>query len=268
MVRSSTRRSARRCGESFRTWGEGSRKWKTAVEAEFPFAADDQLVDLAWLERCASTFSARFNDAMSSSLVIAVDPSRHGSDGTGYAIRRGPIVFEVGLLPPGDLMRTTGAVIQLLRDWTSELRAGSYCGLWTVPGSYRIVVDEIGLGSGVLDRLRERGYDAIGFAGSRAAVGADLDKRYANRRAQTFWELRSRLERGLIALPQDDLLWGELVGTRWTVGSDGRTILEPKRRLRRRLKRSPDRADAVAMSLVTEVDPDAVFTYGGDLVPM
>ncbi len=56
------------------------------------------------------------------------------------------------------------------------------------------------------------------------------------------------MEAGEIALPRDEMLFDELVATRWRPTSDGRVQIEGKDDLKARLGRSPDRADAVAMA--------------------
>jgi len=112
-----------------------------------------------------------------------------------------------------------------------------------------IVIDEIGIGSGIVDRLRELGFSVKGFVGgSSPRGGSRRAARFLNRRAQTFWELRQKLEAGEIALPEDEQLADELCAIQWKITSAGKIQIEPKDELRGRLGRSPDRADAVAMA--------------------
>ncbi len=112
-----------------------------------------------------------------------------------------------------------------------------------------IVIDEIGIGSGIVDRLRELGFTVKGFnGGSSPKGGVRRAARFLNRRAQTFWELRQKLEAGEIALPEDEKLTDELCAIQWKITSAGKIQIEPKDELRGRLGRSPDRADAVAMA--------------------
>jgi hypothetical protein len=74
-----------------------------------------------------------------------------------------------------------------------------------------------------------------------------MDK-YLNLRAEAYWTLRTLLEQGQIAIPRDEKLWDELTSIQWKPNSAGRIQLEPKDAFRKRLGRSPDRADAVAMA--------------------
>ncbi len=89
--------------------------------------------------------------------------------------------------------------------------------------------------------------------------------------------LRQRLEDGELALPPNDQLADELTTIRWRVNSSGQIALEAKDRVRERLGRSPDTADALAAAVwvqeaasapvpTTEIvwDPTGVFTRAGD----
>ncbi|HEX6910088.1 MAG TPA: hypothetical protein VF142_06830 [Longimicrobium sp.] len=198
---------------------------------------------------------------MSDELVVAVDVARGGADKSVLAVRRGMRLDELVVLPPSaDLMATTGHVITELdrlgvraRDRRVRLpgelppEASQYVrpsGYYWSPGVGTVVVDEVGVGGGLLDRLKEQHYHAVGFNGGRASRDR---RKFVNLRAEAFWELRKLLEAGAVALPRDDQLWDELTALRWSVDSQGRVALEAKDALRDRIGRSPDKADAVAM---------------------
>lgn len=129
---------------------------------------------------------------------------------------------------------------------------------WKVPVTGRdpthvsVVVDEIGVGSGVLDRLKELKLDVSGFNGGRSPT---QEGQFANLRAESYWGVRRLLEAGLIALPRDEKLFDELAGMQWRVNSSGKIQIEAKDDMRARLGRSPDRADAVAMAFLGVYQP-------------
>lgn len=54
-----------------------------------------------------------------------------------------------------------------------------------------IVVDDAGLGGGVVDRLREQSVAVIAFNGGEAAQSKD---KYYNRRAESYWSPRGSLQ--------------------------------------------------------------------------
>lgn len=68
---------------------------------------------------------------------------------------------------------------------------------------------------------------------------------YANLRSQVLWMLREDLRLGRIGLPDDDRLIEELTAIEYEE-PNGKITAEPKDKIRTKLRRSPDRADAVA----------------------
>lgn len=109
----------------------------------------------------------------------------------------------------------------------------------------RIVVDEIGVGGGLLDRLKEIGYRAYGYNGGRRPKDTE---RYLNRRAEDFWHLREKLEGGTLAIPPDEELRREMVALSWTPTGAGQVQIMSKIELRGLIGRSPDRLDALCMA--------------------
>jgi phage terminase large subunit len=122
----------------------------------------------------------------------------------------------------------------------------------TTPPSKRpveIIVDSIGLGAGVLDRLRELGLPARGLNVSERA-GASAT--YLNLRAELWFKAKEWLEGMDVKLPRDDKLFGELAAPRYTFQSNGKIKVEGKDDMKRRGMKSPDRADAVCLTLASD----------------
>jgi phage terminase large subunit len=110
-------------------------------------------------------------------------------------------------------------------------------------------VDSIGLGAGVLDRLRELGLPARGLNVSERA-GASAT--YLNLRAELWFKAKEWLEGMDVKLPRDDKLFGELAAPRYTFQSNGKIKVEGKDDMKRRGMKSPDRADAVCLTLASD----------------
>ncbi len=162
---------------------------------------------------------------------LGVDVARFGSDKTALCVRRGWTVESLRSFSRIDTMRTAGEAFTLVRDLD-------------VPA---VFVDEGGLGAGVVDRLRELDAPVFGvqFGGKARQSG-----RFANMRAELFWELRRLFNDGLIAIPRDEELISQLLGLRYDVTSAGQVKMESKTSLRRRGLRSPDKADALALAFM------------------
>lgn len=89
-------------------------------------------------------------------------------------------------------------------------------------------------------------------AGQRAPDGSAYDwvpdaSLYYNLRSQMYWQLREDLQAGRLALPQDEQLLLELVSINWRPHL-GLVRVEEKDNIRKRLGRSPDKMDALALA--------------------
>jgi hypothetical protein len=115
------------------------------------------------------------------------------------------------------------------------------------------IVDVIGIGAGVVDRLREQHFNVLAFNASERPTSRDRSGELAflNRRAEGWWHLRDLLDPAygaVIALPDDDELIGDLCAPKWRINSTGRVQVEAKDEIRKRLGRSTDCGDAVVMA--------------------
>lgn len=107
-----------------------------------------------------------------------------------------------------------------------------------------------GRGEGVISRLRSLGYPIIGVDfGSRPF--ADI---YFNKRTEMYFEIKRWLEMGG-ALPEDRMLMQELLAPLLVPQAAEKLQMERKHKIKDRLGRSPDRADALAMTFAVPVSP-------------
>jgi hypothetical protein len=217
-----------------RQWGESSALYLAKVRGQFPEVGGDGLLSPA-ITRAAMT--RRWAPGVP--VRIGVDVARFGRDRSVLALRRGDCLEILEVLEGADTMRVAGAVVLALRKH---------------PGACAII-DEIGLGAGVLDRLREQGLPAFGVNVARPPLERE---RFVNRRAELWWSLRERFAEGEFSLdPAAHDLAAELTGLRWSVDSRGRIVVESKEAMRRRGEISPDLADAAMLAFA---EPDAVKT--------
>ena len=120
------------------------------------------------------------------------------------------------------------------------------------------VIDVIGIGAGVFHQsLEAQPERTIGF---NAAVSTPLLDRtgqwkFSNLRSAAWWYMRELLDPAneeFVELPDDEDLIGELVTPTWRPISGGRIQVEPKEQIKKRLKRSTNKADAVIQALWRE----------------
>lgn len=214
------------CADRGHDWGRESPLYQSRVQGEFADAGDGQLFGLALLEHAMGRPAVE-----NGTVTVGVDVARSISgDQNCIAVARGGKVERLVLWRSPDLMATVSRVAQEVAMTQSKT----------------IRVDATGVGSGVVDRLRELRFpvEEVHFGGA-----ASDPTRFRNLRAELFWGLRESLESGAAGLPDDDELVADLVGLRYAFDQAGRVIIEAKDETRRRLGRSPDRADAVALAL-------------------
>jgi len=121
-------------------------------------------------------------------------------------------------------------------------------------GAELLLVDDTGhWGHGVIDNLYAAGLGPIGIQFHAPA----LDDRYKNRRAEMWLQMASWVKRGG-ALPPIDELRGELIEPTYTY-VNGKFLLEEKDQIKARIGRSPDLADALALTFALPDQPSDVM---------
>jgi hypothetical protein len=231
-------------------WGEDSPLFAVRVLGEFPSSStDDTVIALADVEAAQAR---RLALPEAPCAVVSCDCARYGSDSTVISTLVGSRVRIVKSYVGKNLMQTAGECARVARELAREYRLAD---------RPRIVVDDAGLGGGVVDRLRELGeFPVVAFLGAGAARDP---AEYPNRRSEAWFQFADRLG-GLDLDPRDDQLVADLVAPCYSVDSAGRRVVEAKAVTKKRLGRSPDRADSVLMAVAT---PAAVDWSGYRHVP-
>lgn len=228
-------------------YGTDSSFYLASVLGVFPEDSPGSLVERAWLEAAAERWAAKTleGEAWGKPFVCGLDPARSGPDQTAFAVRQDHILRHLAVWSKLDTMETCGRVTLELERRGILTRGMGAAAVWE--GDITLIIDVLGLGSGVYDRLHELGkYRLKEYqAGLFEARGKGPDM--LNRRAADYWALRRLLEDGKIALPQEPELFDELTAIEWRVNSSGKIQLLSKDDLRAKLGRSTDRADAVSM---------------------
>lgn len=218
------------------TFGIGSAAVAVRVDGDFPGEGADSVIGLALLEAAVARWSNAGLSASIAPLEVGVDPGRYGDDPSTIQGRRG-----LYALPCVELRgQSTIAVAAAVRDYCEK----------HAPSERPVVrVDSGGLGAGVVDAL-------IAAKGPYTVVGVNASQsprhpRFKNARAELHFAVRRWLERGG-CLPPDDLRDGELLAARYSTDAALRIQIESKDDIKKRLKRSPDRADALALACYDE----------------
>ena len=225
-------------------YGPDSVQAHVEVYGEFPSAGDDQFIPVYLVDDAFGR--PRYKDA-TAPIIIGVDPARFGADATVIAVRQGRDLNAIKRYRGDDTMEIVGRVIEAIEEYNPAL----------------VVIDEGGLGAGVVDRLKEQRYKIKGVNFGNKSVKPIM---YGNKRAEMWGLMRDWLKTA--SIPADKLLKSDLTSPKIKPDSKGTIFLEGKKEMKARGLASPDAADAIAVTFAypvgsrTPVDKIQRRSYG------
>ena len=223
------------CRRLIKQYGEDSDVVRVRVYGEFPKAESDGLIALEWVEAAMNREPEYKGD-----LVLGVDVARFGDDETVLAARVGDSALPLKAWRKTDLMTTCGRIIAELERLMKKFA----CGRATIN------VDDSGVGGGVTDRLREvlREKNLHVTVNGCNNGAKSRDSHYFNWGSESYFAMRDRFQAGEITLPRDDELAAQLTTRKYFLNSADKLALERKDEFKKRIGRSPDRADALVLA--------------------
>ena len=223
--------------------GEQSASYQIRVLGEFPDQADDTLIPLKHIENAVEKIFQNIDNQQDAKAVIGLDVARFGDDQTVAIVRRGNSVIDLVSHRKSDLMHTTGKTLEIARNHNVN----------------NINVDEVGLGSAIVDRIQElnraKEISNIKPVGVNGASKANDTEKFCNLRTQMFDGLRQRFADGEISIPNDPELISQLASITYFYNSRGQLQIETKQQIRDSGRQSPDKADALALAFTTPQKP-------------
>lgn len=221
--------------------GEDTHLYQSKVLGQFPDVSDDALFPPRFILR-AQTQDLPGDDGNGGTARggYALDVARFGTDKTVLYRNRGGVIRLVKEIAKNDTEETA--------DFVEETLAAHGSGAHHMP----VVVDGVGVGAGVVDKLRRRGFRAvIDFNGGTKPLTRGRRYKYVNRRSEVFWALREGMEDGTVDLdPADKELAAQLGRIKFEILTGDYIRVETKQEMRKRGVKSPDRADAASMAYV------------------
>ena len=209
-------------------YGEDSDYVRVRVRGLFPRVGDVQLigsdaVEAAMARDLPPAVFAHFPK------MLGVDVARFGDDMSVIYRRQGPMLWAPKAFNRVDTMAFAAHVFDEAREFGSNL----------------VFVDGVGVGGGVVDRLRELGLDVIDVQSGEAATD---NKRFKNRRMELWWRMKEWLD-GDVSIPAGgNELRDDLVAPEYGFDASLRMTLESVDSLKGRGLSSPDYASALAMT--------------------
>ena len=205
--------------------------FKQEMLCDFNAANDDVLIPLEIVTE-AMQRSYQEHVYINAPLVLGVDVARFGDDASVLFYRRGLVAERPIVVRKLDNMALADRVV-------SEI----------VQRKPDAVFVDAGQGAGVIDRVRQLGFEVTEIPfGSKPLHG----NRYVNRRMEMWDNIREWLKTGG-ALPPDEALKAELSSPTYSFNNAGLLQLEKKEDIKERLGRSPDLADALALTFAAPV---------------
>jgi hypothetical protein len=166
-------------------------------------------------------------------VILGGDVARFGDDQSALLVRQGLKILKLKRYRGLDTMTYAGFVIEFINEFNPAV----------------VFIDEIGIGAGVIDRLRQLGYKNI--IGVQAGA-ASTDKKYFNKRSEMWGKTKDWLENGG-QLPRDQELKDDLIAPEYMYAPRGEIKLEPKDNMKSRGLSSPDTADALVHTFYQDV---------------
>ncbi len=206
---------------------------------DFSASADDALITLDTIE---AAIAREAHVEKQDPVIVGVDVARFGDDESVMVYRCGRDARSVSM-----------------KTWrgmdTMQVAAGIAASIEKVKPFGILVdaifVDETGVGGGVVDRLRQMGYQCIGVNNGATSDWPVIDgsgggELVANKGAETWCRMRQWLRTG--ALPNDNILRQQLASRRYGFNANNEIALEKKSDMKKRGISSPDRGDALALT--------------------
>lgn len=224
-------------------WGKDSALYQSKVDGNFPADADPfSVVPYAWAARCKLLEIPEDDTEIEGGIDVGA-----GADRTVIRERRGMRAGREETFIDKDPMRTIGRLVEKINEW----------------GITRVKIDVTGIGWALGGRLRELSTKhnhakkdtthsaevvRVNF-GERPSAGNE--RKFLNRRAEIYWNVGrelSRLDQWDLTQVSDDVIH-ELTTSRYQIlDSYGKIKIEPKNDVIKRLRVSPDRAEALLLA--------------------
>ncbi len=241
-----------------RQWGETSAVYQNRVEGNFAASDTDGVIPLIYIERAIERWHQRNDSGEWGKLTrVSADIGR-GGDPTVLARLHVMAIKEFEETNDRTVMPVTGRIKGIL-DVNPQAEA---------------VIDVIGIGAGVVDRLREfksligrvLAFNASARTDAKDKTG---ELSFVNDRAWAWWTVRELLQDDIGELPPNDQMIGDLTAPKYQLMSGGRIQIEDKDKIRERLDRSPNYGDTVVQAFWKKTSGpsmESIDAYGTGIV--
>jgi hypothetical protein len=200
----------------------------------YPMADSDKLLfNQAKLELCETIEAG--GDLFKRQRVMGVDLAAGGDNCVATLLtRRSSTCWELEkqqVWNDRNTMSTVGRIIQLKSEWKSDI----------------IVLDMIGVGQGVVDRLLE--LEVKGIFGFKGSETDGCPANCLNKRMAAYWLLKDMIDKEQLIMRGFKQTKHELEAQEFDLKSNGKMIMLDKSKIKAKIGYSPDHADSLSMAV-------------------
>lgn len=254
----------RNSGRFYECWGRFRHRWKTftvnSLDCRLPdkkeiqndiddYGEDSDFVRVRWKGEFPRASSSQFipKDIVEAAMVrelearifyhypkyLGVDVAKGGGAGNNSVIirRQGPKVWQPRFWDTKDIMEFAGYVMEEYQQWQPV----------------KVFVDGVGVGAGLVHRLKQLGVPVVDVVSSRQANNS---RQYSNIRAEMWGAMKEWLE-GEVDIPEMKALRDDLINIEYGYTDRMQVQLEKKQDMEKRGLSSPDFADSLALTFAS-----------------
>lgn len=209
---------------------------RVRVRGEFPKSATNQLIPLDVIERATQIDTS---PQVTDPLVFGIDVARFGDDESVLYTRKGKVagIYNFYTWRQHDMVQLADAIAPLITEYKPHY----------------VNIDGGGIGGGLIDILRHRGFNV-----HEVLFGAvPRNEDFANKRAEMWCDMREWLRSGGCIPWNDQDLLEDLKNQTYSIKEtrSNSLALTPKEVMKRDGLRSPDHGDALALTFAQVVSP-------------
>lgn len=207
--------------------------WKTKIGGDFSTLGEDVVIPLEWIMAATNNTKVKPRPERT---CFGLDVGELGTDSSVLTERNGGVVQPQETWQGVEPMQLAGRVVLI------TAKRGP------------IHIDKIGVGSGPFWRLLEMGHPVVGVDSAASPLHDTDEEAFLNLRAEMWWHaravfLRNYEEGDVLSIPDDPALREELSAVHYEIRSDGRIKIEEKKKIIKRIGRSPDKGDSLIYCL-------------------
>jgi phage terminase large subunit len=238
-----------------RKYGDGG-IYEARVRGIFPVNSDKVVIPLSWAERAQYIELPHFDD-LADPVTLVMDVARMGGNKTTLGLYRRGHCIAMHAWPKTSTNQCADILVEAYNH-------GGYDVGKVERGP--VIIDEPGVGGGVIDVARRYGVPVVPYNGSaKFIVGVDPDEHirmFRNRRARDWWMARRRFEQSLSKIPVNEDIVNELASVQYDYENE-KIWVESKRDMIERLGElaSPDYADNIIMGLAPYLGVESVMQW-------